>query len=101
MVPNANAHDINAKTLLRGIALPANQTAAKDLADGLDNIFLDPNVGPFIGKQLIQHLVTSNPTPAYVQRVSEVFDNNGSGMRDDLRTVVRAILLDTEATSDT
>ena len=101
MVPNANAHDINAKTLLRGITLPANQTAAKDLADGLDNIFLDPNVGPFIGKQLIQHLVTSNPSPAYVQRVSEVFDNNGLGMRGDLRAVVRAILLDTEATSDT
>jgi hypothetical protein len=56
-----------------------------------------PNVGPFIGRQLIQRLVTSNPSPAYIARVSAVFDNNGSGVRGDMKAVVKAILLDTEA----
>ena len=54
--------------------LPASQSAAKDLNDAIDNIFNDPNVGPFISKQLIQHLVTSNPSPAYVARVAAVFN---------------------------
>jgi hypothetical protein len=97
MVATQNQHDVLAKTLLQGVTLLPNQTAAKDLSDGLDNIFNHPNVGPFIGKQLIQHLVTSNPSPAYVQRVAQVFSNNGAGVRGDLRAVVRAILLDNEA----
>jgi uncharacterized protein (DUF1800 family) len=97
LVPTQNRHDIGTKTLLRGVTLPANQTAAKDLSDALDNIFTDPNVGPFIGKQLIQHLVTSNPSSAYVRRVSAAFDDNGQGVRGDLRAVVKAILLDEEA----
>jgi len=97
MVATQSLHDVRAKTLLQGATLPANRTAAQDLSDGLDNIFNHPNVGPFIGKQLIQHLVTSNPSPAYVQRVAAVFANNGSGVRGDLRAVVRAILLDDEA----
>ena len=62
-------------------------------------MFNHPNVGPFIGKQLIQRLVTSNPSPAYVARVAAAFANNGAGVRGDLRTVVRAILLDDEARS--
>jgi hypothetical protein len=66
----------------------------------LDNIFNHPNVGPFIGKQLIQHLVTSNPSPAYVARVSAVFADNGQGVRGDLGAVVRAILTDSEARGD-
>jgi hypothetical protein len=66
----------------------------------LDNIFNHPNVGPFIGKQLIQHLVTSNPSPAYVARVSAVFANNGSGVRGDMAALVRAILTDPEARGD-
>ena len=66
----------------------------------LDAIFAHPNVAPFVSKQLIQHLVTSNPSPAYVQRVATIFENNGSGVRGDLRAVVRAILLDTEARND-
>jgi uncharacterized protein (DUF1800 family) len=99
MVATQSRHDVGAKTLLRGVRLPANQSAAKDLADGIDNIFNDPNVGPFICKQLIQHLVTSNPSPAYVRRVVQVFDNNGAGVRGDLKAVVRAILLD-EATRE-
>jgi uncharacterized protein (DUF1800 family) len=92
-------HDIGAKTLLRGITTPANQSALKDLNDALDNIFQDPNVGPFIGRQLIQHLVTSNPSPSYIARITNVFNDNGLGVRGDLQAVVRAILLDAEAFS--
>jgi len=97
MVATQSRHDVLAKTLLQGVTLPPNQTAAKDLSDALDNIFNHPNVGPFIAKQLIQHFVTSNPNPAYVRRVADVFANNGAGVRGDLRAVVRAILLDDEA----
>jgi len=63
----------------------------------LDNIFNHPNVGPFISTRLIQHLVTSNPSPEYVGRVASVFNDNGAGVRGDLASVVRAILLDPEA----
>jgi hypothetical protein len=66
----------------------------------LDNIFNHPNVGPFVSKILIQHLVTSDPSPAYVSRVAGIFNNNGLGVRGDLRAVVRAILLDAEARGD-
>ncbi|MCX7557125.1 DUF1800 family protein [Xanthomonadaceae bacterium JHOS43] len=79
-----------------GVLAPGGD-ARDELAAALDNIFHHPNVGPFIVRQLIQRLVTSNPTPAYVQRVAAVFDDNGLGMRGDLRAVVRAILLDSEA----
>jgi uncharacterized protein (DUF1800 family) len=99
-------HETGTKRLLTypGVALangtiPAGQTGAKDLQDALDNIFNHPNVGPFISKQLIQKLVTSNPTPAYVQRVAERFNNDGTGRRGNLEAVVRAILLDAEARS--
>jgi len=91
-------HDVESKRIL-GTTIPANQTPAADLNDALNIIFNHPNVGPFIGKQLIQRLVTSNPTPAYVQRVASVFNNNGRGTRGDLGAVVRAILLDEEARS--
>jgi hypothetical protein len=63
----------------------------------IDNLFNHPNVGPFIGRQLIQHLVTSNPSPEYIRRITNVFNNNGQGVRGDLKAVVRAILLDPEA----
>ena len=66
----------------------------------LDTLFAHPNVAPFISRQLIQRLVTSNPTPAYVGRVAAVFVNNGSNVRGDLKAVFRTILLDTEARSD-
>jgi uncharacterized protein (DUF1800 family) len=78
-------------------SLPAGQTPQQDLADALDNIANHPNVGPFISKQLIQKLVTSNPSPAYVGRVAAVFANDGSGRRGNLGAVVKAILLDAEA----
>jgi uncharacterized protein (DUF1800 family) len=97
MVANQAQHDTAPKTLLRGVTLPAGQSAAKDLSDALDNIFQDPNVGPFIGRQLIQHLVTSNPSAAYVGRVTNAFNDNGLGVRGDMRAVVTAILLDSEA----
>jgi uncharacterized protein (DUF1800 family) len=98
----ANVHETGTKQVLTysGAALttiPANQTGTQDLKDALDNLFNHPNVGPFISMQLIQKLVSSNPSPAYVQRVATVFNNDGSGTRGNLAAVVRAILLDTEA----
>ncbi len=71
--------------------------ATDSLNRTLDNIFNHPNVGPFVGKLLIQHLVTSDPSPAYVARVSAAFNNNGSGVRGDMKAVVKAVLLDVEA----
>jgi uncharacterized protein (DUF1800 family) len=95
-------HDKGVKLLLSypgsvDSTLPANQDGNVDLTEALDNIFRHPNVGPFIGKQLIQHLVTSNPSPAYVGRVTAAFDNNGAGVRGDIKAVVHAILMDPEA----
>jgi uncharacterized protein (DUF1800 family) len=90
-------HETGAKTLLNGVVLPAGQSGEQDLDDALDNIFNHPNVGPFIAVRLIQRLVTSNPSPGYVRRVAEAFNNNGSGVRGDLGAVVKAILLDEEA----
>ena len=90
-------HDAGPKLLLNGTILPAGGTAQADLTAALQNIFQHPNVGPFIGKQLIQHLVTSNPSPEYIGRITAVFNDNGNGVRGDLRAVIRAILLDPEA----
>lgn len=97
MEANEAYHDTDQKTLLNGQIIPAGQTAQQDLDAALDNIFNHPNVPPFISKQLIQRFVTSNPSPAYVQRVSNVFANNGNGVRGDLEAVIRAILTDDEA----
>jgi uncharacterized protein (DUF1800 family) len=98
----AEQHDTGAKRVLSytGAAftqIPAGQTPAQDLDDALDNIFRHPNVAPFIAKQLIQRLVTSNPSPQYVERVARVFENDGAGRRGELDAVVTAILLDPEA----
>jgi len=95
-------HDKGEKKLLSyagavRTTLPAGQDGQTDLDEALDNIAGHPNVGPFIGKQLIQHLVTSNPSPDYVARVSRVFDDDGRGERGNLAAVIRAILLDPEA----
>jgi uncharacterized protein (DUF1800 family) len=79
---------------------PAEADPAGDLATAMDALFQHPNVGPFIGKQLIQRLVTSNPSPAYVSRVAQAFNNHGSGVRGDMLAVVRAVLLDPEARGD-
>lgn len=98
MIPYAAFHSTSAKSFL-GVSIPASSTVdpAGDLKVALDTLFNHPNVGPFIGKQLIQRLVTSNPSPAYVARISSVFANNGKGVRGDMAAVVRAILLDPEA----
>jgi uncharacterized protein (DUF1800 family) len=97
MINIASHHQTDAKTILNGVVIPANQTAAQDLKTTLDTIFNHPNVGPFICRQLIQRLVTSNPSPGYVYRVASVFNNNGQGVRGDLQAVVHAILMDYDA----
>lgn len=91
-------HSTSQKQFL-GTTIPASTTVdvGGDLKIALDTLFNHPNVGPFVSRQLIQRLVTSNPSPAYVQRVAAVFANNGSGVRGDLSAVVRAILTDAEA----
>lgn len=99
MTPWQDYHDTDAKTLLRGVETPAGQTAEEDLAAALDNIFNHPNVGPFISKQLIQRLVTSNPTPGYVRDVAAVFNSNIDGVRGSLGSVIKAILMHEEARS--
>lgn len=100
MTVNENNHDTGQKVLLNGAVLPAGQNSTQDLNAAIDNIFNHPNVGPFISKELIHHLVTSNPSPAYVGRVAAAFNNNGSGVRGDMRAVITAILLDPEARGD-
>jgi uncharacterized protein (DUF1800 family) len=97
MIPFDSHHDTGQKLLLNGVTLPAGGTTQSDLTAALQNIVSHPNVGPFLSKQLIQHLVTSNPTPAYVARITAVFNDNGSGVRGDLKAVVNAILMDSEA----
>jgi uncharacterized protein (DUF1800 family) len=97
MVPwNAN-HDTDPKVLLNGTTLLPHQTAQQDLNTALDDIFYQPNVAPFVCRQLIQHLVTSNPSPAYVRRVASVFNGGGPLPRGDMKAVIKAILLDPEA----
>jgi uncharacterized protein (DUF1800 family) len=92
-------HDKGPKALLNGLQLPGGQSQAVELGAAIDNIAFDPNVAPFISKQLIQHLVTSNPSAAYVARIASVFASN-SNSPTQLYDVVRAILLDTEARGD-
>jgi hypothetical protein len=90
-------HDHGAKLLFSTVVLPAGQTAQQDRDMALDAIFNHPNVPPFIAHLMIQRLVTSNPSPEYIQRISRVFENNGSGVRGDMTAVVTAVLLDPEA----
>lgn len=97
MQPWAEYHDNNSKTLLNNQTLPAGLSATDDLDAALDNIFNHPNVGPFIAKQLIQRLVTSNPSPQYVHDVARVFNNNYAGERGSLASTVKAILMHREA----
>jgi uncharacterized protein (DUF1800 family) len=92
-------HDNTQKTIAGGVILPANEGGTADLKIELDTLFDHQNAGPFFCRQLIQHLVTSNPSPAYVYRVAQVFANDGTGTRGNLAAVVKAILLDPEARS--
>jgi uncharacterized protein (DUF1800 family) len=90
-------HDQGEKFLVNGGYIPPRQLARKDVRMALENLVNHPSSGPFIGRLLIQRLVTSNPSHDYIRRVSRVFANNGRGERGDLAAVVRAILLDPEA----
>lgn len=92
-----NYHDFGAKTLFGDHTIAANKTPAADIEAALDIIFAHDNIAPFISKQLIQRLVTSNPSPAYVERVATIFNNNGQGVKGDMKAVITAIVLDTEA----
>lgn len=96
MVPYEQHHSVSEKRFL-GVTVPAGTTARPSLRIALDTLFNHPNTGPFIGRQLIQRLVTSNPSPAYVSRVAAAFANNGANVRGDMKAVIRAILLDDEA----
>ncbi len=97
MVPDERFHDTGSKTLLNGRVAPAGLSTREDMTFALDTIFQHPNVGVLMSKQLIQRLVTSNPSPEYIERIVNVFNNNGAGVRGDLAAVVKAILLDSEA----
>lgn len=90
------ARDSGAKQVI-GRTFPAGQSAAQELRAVVDFLIGHPNTGPFMATRMIQHLVKSNPSPAYVRRIAAVFQNNGRGVAGDMKAVVRAILLDTEA----
>ncbi len=90
-------HEEGEKHIVGGFTIPAGQTGDEDILMAIDHLFNHPNTGPFICKQLIQRLVKSNPTPAYVDRVASVFNDNGTGVRGDMKSVIKAILLDPEA----
>ncbi len=92
-------HESGTKTLLNGVVVPDRNPVdgLADVNDALDNLFNHPNVGPFIGKLLIQRLVKSNPSPAYVARVTAAFNDNGQGVRGDMKAFLTAILMDAEA----
>ncbi len=101
MEPYEDHHDMGEKTLLNGVTLPAGQSARADLEQALDIIAQHANVAPFISRHLISQLVTSNPSNAYIGRVAAVFNDNGSGVKGDLRATVKAILMDEEARAPT
>ncbi|MCU0774565.1 MAG: DUF1800 domain-containing protein [Ideonella sp.] len=114
MIPVASFHDNQARTLLSGVTVPASRTPTQALELVLDSVMNHPNTPVFIGRQLIQHLVTSNPSGAYVQRVAQAFASGrytaaaglgglafGTGQRGDLAATVAAVLLDAEARTAT
>ncbi|MCP3429066.1 DUF1800 family protein [Opacimonas viscosa] len=97
MVAYQHIHQKTEKQLLRGYYIPPGQTAEQDLAIVMDSLFYHPNLGPFFAQHLIRQMVTSNPTPGYIERVSAVFNNNGNGVRGDIAATVKAVLFDSEA----
>jgi uncharacterized protein (DUF1800 family) len=102
MLPLSSYHDTEPRKLLSGVNLPAGHTAPEALEKVLDSIMTHPNTGPFIAKHLIQHLVSSNPSPAYIQRVTGAFRSGrfgdfGTDQMGDLAATVAAVLLDPEA----
>jgi len=99
MLQVASRHETGASTFL-GSTVPAGLSGADALKAALDIIYAHPNVAPFISRQLIQRLVTSNPSPAYVGRVAAVFNNDGRGVKGNLAAVIKTLLLDPEARND-
>ena len=97
--PSTTSQHSTLEVTFLGTTIPANTDGTAALKTALDALFNHANVGPFFGRQMIQRLVTSNPSAAYVDRVARVFNDNGSGVRGDLRSVFKAILLDAEATN--
>jgi len=101
MVAHAEHHDFNSKTLVDGFGIPArsesDENAHQDIEDAIAHLFNHPNTPIFISKQLIQFFVTANPSPAYIERIQNVFVNDGNGERGNLGAVIKAILLDSEA----
>ena len=92
-------HSPGPKHLLGGVVVPEGQTGIEDIEMAIDSLFNHPNVGPFIGRQLIQRITTSNPSPAYIERVTNAFNGDTTGVRGDMKAVIRAILLDPEVTN--
>lgn len=92
-------HDTTSKTIVSGIVIPAGQTAERDLESVLDALMAQKTMAPFVSRQLIQHLVTGNPSASYIQRISNVFLDDGTGVRGNLQAVITAILTDPEARS--
>ena len=97
MIMTNSVHDSGSKKLLNGQTIPGNANGNVDISNALDNLYAHPNVAPFISRLLIQRLVRSNPSKGYLTRVSKVFNDNGSGVKGDMRAVVKAILTDSEA----
>jgi uncharacterized protein (DUF1800 family) len=97
MIPVDAEHDTSAKTIFNNVTIPAGQSAEMDLESLLNALMAQPTMAPFVSRQLIQHLVTSNPSPAYIERVARVFQNNGTGVTGDMKAVITAILNDPEA----
>ena len=98
MVQIAARHELGEKRFLTTV-IPPGTDGVQSLKLALDSLMAHPNMAPFVGRQLIQRLVTSNPSPAYVARVATIFNNNGAGVKGDLKAVLKAILLDDEARS--
>jgi uncharacterized protein (DUF1800 family) len=96
MQPYPQFHETGAKSFL-GVTIPPDTSAQASMKIAMDTLFNHPNLCPFVGRQLVQRLVTSNPSPAYVTRVAAACSNNGAGVRGDMKAIVRAILLDPEA----
>ena len=90
-------HEEGEKVMLDGTIIPAGQTGLEDIEQAVDVLFNHPNVGPFLAKTMIQHMVKSNPSPEYVRRVASIFNDNGNGIRGDLKAFTTAILTDPEA----
>jgi uncharacterized protein (DUF1800 family) len=90
-------HSPSEKRIVGGVVIPANTPGPQSLKIALDTLFNHPNAGPMFGTHLIKRFVTSNPSPAYVARVTAAFNNNGQGVRGDMKAIIRAVLLDPEA----